>query len=310
MTRTPTMVWLVIAGAVLILLANTLFVVEQRQEAVVLQLGVPVGVIHAPNEAGGAGLNVKVPFLQRVVKFDRRNISMDADQEEVLLGDEQRLVIDAFLRYRIADPLQYYKTLHDETTAQNRLSPLVNSSLRQIISSVKTEDIVSLSRDELMQRAKQDVAHRAKAANFGIDVIDLRIKRVDYPDSIRDSVFRRMRTQRQQQAAQYRAEGEQQKREIVATADKEVTITIAQANEEAAKTMGQGDAARVRLFAQAFGRDPAFAAFYRKLQAYDTAMAQGDTTMVITPDSTPGFLDLFEHGPTGGGGTGGGARKR
>jgi membrane protease subunit HflC len=300
MTRSPYVAWLVIAAVVLIVLANTLFVVGQAQEALVLQLGVPVRQIHVTDKDGGAGLNVKAPFLQRVVTFDRRNISMDADQEEVLLGDEQRLVIDAFLRYRISDPLQYFKTLHDKDTAQNRLSPLVNSSLRQIISSVNTDDIVSLRRDELMQQAKQDVTRRAQAAQFGIDVIDLRIKRVDYPSAIRDSVFQRMRTQRQQQAAQFRAEGEQRKREIVATADKDVTITIATAQEQAAKTQGEGDAARVRIFAQAFGRDPAFAAFYRKLQAYEVAMGQGDTTMVITPDSTPGFLDVFEHGPSGG----------
>jgi membrane protease subunit HflC len=301
MTRAPIIVWLVMALVVLIVLANTLFVVDQRQEAVVLQLGEPVGVIHAPGEAGGAGLNIKIPGLQKVVKFDRRNIAMDADQEEVLLGDEQRLVIDAFLRYRISDPLQYYKTLHDEHTAQNRLSPLVNSSLRQIIGSVNTDDIVSLRRDQLMQQAKQDVARRAKAAHFGIEVIDLRIKAVDYPAAIRDSVFRRMRTQRQQQAAQYRAEGEQMKREIMATADKDVQVTLATAQETAAKTMGEGDAARVRIFAQSFGRDPSFAAFYRKLQAYETAMGQGDTTMVVTPETAPGFLDVFEHGPAGGG---------
>jgi membrane protease subunit HflC len=308
MTRPSLLPWLVIAVAVLIVLGNTLFIVEQREEAVVLQLGVPVGVIHAPGDANGAGLNVKVPFMQRVVKFDRRNISMDADQEEVLLGDETRLVIDAFLRYRIADPLQYYKTLHDEHTAQNRLSPLVNSSLRQIIGSVNPADIVSLRRDELMHQAKQDVARRAKAARFGIEVIDLRIKGVDYPASIRPSVFRRMQTQRQQQAAQYRAQGEQQKRQIMATADKQVQITLATAQETAAKTMGEGDAARTRIFAQSFGHDPSFAAFYRKLQAYETAMGQGDTTMVVTPDSTPGFLDVFEHGPQGGS-TGGSGRR-
>jgi membrane protease subunit HflC len=301
MTRSPVMAWLVIAVTVGILLSLSLFEVEQRETALVVQFGRAVRVIHAANDPNGAGLHMKVPLAQHVVKFDRRNIAMDADQEEVLLGDEQRLVIDAFLRYRIADPLQYYRTLHDEHTAQNRLSPLVNSSLRQIIGSVNTLDIVSLRRDELMQQAKLDVARRAKAAQFGIEVIDLRIKRVDYPAAIRASVFRRMQTQRQQQAAQYRAQGEQQKREIIATADKDVQITLAKAQEQAAETMGQGDAARTRIFAQSFGRDPSFAAFYRKLQAYEVAMGQGDTTMVVTPDSTPGFLDVFEHGPAGGG---------
>ena len=299
MTRTPVIGWVVAAFAVLILLANTLFVVDQREEAVVLQLGQPVRVVHAPRVSGGAGLNFKIPFMQNVVKFDRRNISMDADQEEVLLGDEQRLVIDAFLRYRISDPLQYYTTMHDEQTAKDRLERLVNSSLRQIIGSVSTEDIVSLRRDALMQQAKLDVARRAKAAHFGIDVIDLRIKRVDYPAAIRASVFRRMQTQRQQQAAQYRAEGEQQKREIIATADKEVTVTLATAQQTGETVRGQGDAQRTRIFAQSFGRDPQFAAFYRKLQVYEQSMGRGDTTMVLSPDATPGLMDVFAHGPGG-----------
>ena len=302
MTRAPIIAWLVIALAVIIVLANTLFVVDQREEAVVLQLGEPVGVIHASRDASGAGLNFKIPFMQHVVKFDRRNISLDADQEEVILGDQQRLVIDAFLRYRIADPLQYYTTMHDEHTAQDRLERLVNSSLRQIVASATQEDIVSLRRDELMQQAKLDVARRAKAAHFGIDVIDLRIKRVDYPAAIRASVFRRMQTQRQQQAAQYRAEGEQQKREIIATADKEVTVTLATAQQTGETVRGQGDAQRTRIFAQSFGRDPQFAAFYRKLQVYEQAMGRGDTTMVLSPDATPGLMDVFAHGPGGGAG--------
>jgi membrane protease subunit HflC len=299
MIRVPLLAWLVLAAAVLVVLTNTLFIVDQRQEAVVLQLGQPVRVIHAPGEKGGAGLNFKIPFTQRVVWFDRRNISMDADQEEVLLGDEQRLVIDAFLRYRISDPLQYYTALHEERTANALLERLVNSSLRQILASVSTEDIVSLRRDELLQQAKLDVAKRAKAAHFGIDVIDLRIKRVDYPSAIRESVFRRMRTQRQQVAAQFRAEGEQKKREIIAAADKEVTVTLATATQTGETVRGQGDSQRTRIFAQSFGRDPAFAAFYRKLQVYDETMAGGDTTMVLSPDATPGLMDLFAHGPAG-----------
>jgi membrane protease subunit HflC len=300
MIRAPLIAWLILGFAALVVLANTLFIVDQRQEAVVLQLGQPVRVIHAPGEKGGAGLNFKIPFTQRVVWFDRRNISMDADQEEVLVGEkEQRLVIDAFLRYRISDPLQYYTALHEERTANALLERLVNSSLRQILASVSTDDIISLRRDELLQQAKLDVAKRAKAAHFGIDVIDLRIKRVDYPSAIRESVFNRMRTQRQQVAAQFRAEGEQKKREIIAAADKEVTVTLATATQTGETVRGQGDSQRTRIFAQSFGRDPAFAAFYRKLQVYDDTMAAGDTTMVLSPDATPGLMDVFAHGPAG-----------
>ncbi|MFL5297115.1 MAG: protease modulator HflC [Phenylobacterium sp.] len=299
MTRTPFIAWAILAVAVLILLANTLFIVEQREEAIVLQLGQPVRVIHAPNDSSGAGLNFKIPFMQHVVKLDRRNIAMEADQEEVIDGNEQRLVIDAFLRYRISDPLQFFRTLHDERTANDRLERLVNSSLRQVVGSTTTDDIVSGRRDELMQQSKLDVERRAKASRLGIDVIDLRIKRVDFPAANRASVYRRMQTQRQQEAAQYRAQGEQQKREIIASADKEVTITLAQAQEQGETVRGQGDAQRTRIFAQSFGRDPSFARFYRQLQVYEQAMTSGDTTLVLTPDAFPGLMGTFGNGPSG-----------
>ncbi len=299
MTRAPIMVWLIVALGLGILLANSLFVVEQREEAIVLQLGQPVRVIHAPNDASGAGLNVKVPFTQKVVKLDRRNIAMEADQEEVITGNNERLLVDAFLRYRISDPLQYYRTLHDERTAQDRLERLVNSSLRQVVGSTTTSDIISLRRDELMRQSRADVERRAKASRLGIDVIDLRIKRVDFPAANRASVYRRMQTQRQQVAALNRAQGEQQKREIIAGADKDVTVTLAQAQEQGETVRGQGDALRTKIFAQSFGRDPSFAAFYRSLQLYDQAMGRGDTTIVMTPDSYPGVLGVFANGASG-----------
>ena len=300
MTRTPLIAWLILALGVVILLANSLFVVDQRQEALVLQLGQPVRVIHAPGEAGGAGLNVKIPFMQDVVKFDRRNIVMEADQEEVIDGNEQRLVLDAFLRYRISDPLQFYRTLRDERTANDRLERLVNSSLRQVVGSTTTDDIIAGRRDALMQQSQADVERRAKASRLGIDVIDLRIKRVDFPAANRASVYRRMQTQRQQVAALNRAQGEQQKRQIIAGADKEVTITLAQAQQTGETVRGQGDAQRTRIFAQSFGRDPDFARFYRSLQLYEQAMAQGDTTVVLSPDAYPGLMGVFANGPAGG----------
>jgi len=298
MNRRALIFYGVLAAVAVWLLANTLFVVDQRQQAIVVRLGEPVRVIHAPGQ-GGAGLNFKTPFVEDVVKLDRRNLALEADQEEVIDANQQRLVVDAFLRYRISDPLQYYRTLRNEQIAQDRLERLVNSSLRQILASVSTGEIVSLRRDELLQQAKLDVARRAKAAHFGIEVIDLRIKRVDYPAAIRESVFNRMRTQRQQVAAQFRAEGEQTKREIIAGADKEVTVTLATAQETGETVRGEGDAQRTRIFAQSFGRDPQFAAFYRKLQVYEQALGRGDTTMVLSPDATPGLMDVFAHGPSG-----------
>jgi membrane protease subunit HflC len=287
----------ILAVAALWLLANTLFVVEQRQEAIVLRFGQPVRVIHTGAE--GAGLNFKTPFLENVVKFDRRNQALEADQEEIVNGNQERLVVDAFLRYRISNPLQYYTTLRDEHTAQDRLEQLVNSSLRQVLGSSTTSDIIAGRRDELMRQSQIDVARRAKESQLGIEVIDLRIKRVDLPAANQTSVFRRMQTQRQQKAAQTRAEGEQQKREILAAADKEVAITLATAQQEGETTRGQGDAQRTRIFAEAFGKDPDFARFYRSMQAYEAGLGQGDTTLVLSPDSA--FFRYFEGGPGGGG---------
>jgi membrane protease subunit HflC len=294
----PLIVLAIVAFAAAVLVANTLFVVEQREEALVLRFGQPVRVIHAPGQPG-AGLNFKQPFVENVVKFDRRNLAMEADQEEVIDADQNRLVVDAFLRYRISDPLQYYRTLRDERTAQDRLERLLNSSLRQVLGSTTTSDIISGRRDELMRQSKLDVARRAKESRLGIEIIDLRIKRADLPEANRVSVYRRMQTQRAQQAAQYRAQGEQQKREIIASADKEVAITLATAQQEGETTRGQGDAQRTRIFAGAFGKDPSFAAFYRSMQAYETGLGQGDTTLVLSPDSA--FFKYFEQGPSGGG---------
>src|SRR6185369_156234 len=187
----------------------------------------------------------------------------------------------AFLRYRISDPLQYYRTLRDDRTAAARLEPLVNSALRQVLGSTTSTNIISGGRSELMAQTRADVARRAAAGRFGIEVVDLRIKRADLPAANQAAVYRRMQTARQQEAAQIRAVGEQQKREIIAGADKEVTITLATAQEEGETTRGQGDAQRTRIYARAYGKDPRFAAFWRSMQAYDTALGQGDTTMVL-----------------------------
>lgn len=286
----------VIALAVIVVLANTLFVVEQREEAIVLRFGDPVRVVNAPSKPG-AGLNFKTPFVENVIKLDRRNLALEADQEEVIAADQQRLVVDAFLRYRIADPLQYYRTLRDERTAKDRLERLVNSSLRQVLGSASSGDIVSGRRGQLMVLARQDIERRAKASQLGVEVIDLRIKRVDLPDTNLPFVYTRMQTSRAQIATQTRAFGEQQKREIIAGADKEVAITLATAQQQGETTRGEGDAQRTRIFAESFGKDPAFAAFYRSMQAYEAGLGQGDATLVLSPDSA--FFKYFENGPGG-----------
>jgi membrane protease subunit HflC len=285
---------LLVAVAVLvILLANTFYIVEQREQAIVLRFGEPVRVVNAQG-TNNPGLKLKTPFLENVIKLDKRNLSLNAEKEEVISADQGKLVVDAFVRYRISDPLLYYRTLRTESIAADRIERLVNSSLRQILGSATSIDIISGRRGELMAKSRDDVIHRAQVSKLGIQVIDLRIKRADLPQQNQEAVFRRMKTSRQQIAAQTRAVGEQQKREIIASADKEVTITLATATEQAEITRGQGDAQRTRIFAQSFGKDPSFAAFYRSMQAYQAALGQGDTTMVLSPQSD--FFKYFERG--------------
>ena len=286
----------VVVLGVLILLSQTLFVVKESEQAIVLSFGDPIRTIHAPGQ-GGAGLNAKIPFVQQVVKLDRRNIALEAGQEEIIASGQQRLVVDAFIRYRITDPLQFYTALRDETTAADRIERLVNSSLRQVLGSASQPDIVSGRRAQLMQQARLDVDRRAKASRLGIEIIDLRMRRADLPSQNRDFIFRRMQTARQQEAARLRAGGEQQKREIIAEADKEVSITLATAREQQGQVMGEGDAARTRIFANSFGKDPSFAAFFRSMQAYEQSLGNGQTTLVLSPDSA--FFRYFERGPSG-----------
>jgi membrane protease subunit HflC len=289
-------VWAVLAVGLLIVLFQTFYVVDQRRQAVVVSLGNPVRVINTFDNPG-PGLKVKVPFVEQVVTFDKRNLSLESDQEEIIAADQERLVVDAFVRYRISNPLQYYRTLRDERIASDRIERLVNSSLRQVLGSATSNDIISGRRGALMAQARADVDRRAKASRFGIDIIDLRIKRADLPAANRPNVYRRMQTSRQQEAARLRAVGEQQKREIIAGADKEVAITLATARQEAETVRGEGDALRTRIFANSFGKDPSFAAFYRSMQAYEASLAQGDTTMVLSPDSA--FFRYFDRGPGG-----------
>ncbi|MDB5457743.1 MAG: hypothetical protein JWP92_3328 [Caulobacter sp.] len=270
----------VAAFAAVIVLANTVYQIDQREQALIVRFGDPVRVVERP------GLNLKTPFIENVVRFDKRNIALEAEQEEIIAANQERLVVDAFVRYRITDPRQFYRTLRDERTAVDRLTRLVNSSLRQELGRASSEEIVSGGRAALTKRTRDDMIRRAATSNLGVQIVDVRIKRADLPEANQKAVFERMQTARQQQAAELRAIGEQQRREIVATA-----------TEEAEKIRGEGDARRSELFAGSFGRDPGFASFYRSMSAYEAALGQGDTTLVLSPDSA--FFRYFEKGPTG-----------
>jgi membrane protease subunit HflC len=286
MTRNRLLVPAIAAVVAVIVLANSLFIVDQRHQALVLRFGEPVRVINAGGGSAGAGLKFKTPFLDNVVQFDKRNLIIEAEQEEIIAANNERLVVDAYVRYRISDPLQYFRTLRNQANAEARLEPLANSSLRQILGGADSQDIVSSQRGALMTRIRNDVAKRATDSRLGVQVIDVRIKRADLPTENQENVFRRMQTAQQQQAAETRAVGDRRKREIVAGA-----------TEDSEKIRGEGDARRAQIFAATYGRDPGFAAFYRSMQAYEASLGQGDTTMVLSPDSA--FFRYFEKGPTG-----------
>ena len=277
----PAVVATGIGALFLLILANvTLFQVDQRQQALLVRLGDPVRVVTTP------GLHVKSP-LDTVLRFDRRNIEMiNAQPEEVTAADQERLVVDAFVRYRITDPRQFYRTLGQESVATDRLDRIVNAALREEIGRSTSEEVIAGKRAQVMAAIRDRVAKQVAASNLGVQIIDVRIKRADLPPTNEQAVFERMQTARKQEAAELRAIGEQKRREIVATA-----------YEEAEKIRGDADAQRAQLFAESFGRDPSFAAFYRSMSAYEKSLGQGDTTLVLSPDSA--FFKYFEKGPAG-----------
>ena len=277
----PSVVATGVGGLFLLIVANfTLFQVDQKQQALLVRLGDPVRVVSAP------GLHVKSPF-DTVIRFDKRNIEMiNAQPEEVTAADQERLVVDAFVRYRITDPRQFYRTLGQESVATDRLDRIVNAALREEIGRSTSEEVIAGKRAQVMAAIRDRVAKQVAASNLGVQIIDVRIKRADLPPTNEQAVFERMQTARKQEAAELRAIGEQKRREIVATA-----------YEEAEKIRGDADAQRAQLFAESFGRDPGFASFYRSMSAYEKSLGQGDTTLVLSPDSA--FFKYFDKGPAG-----------
>ena len=279
--RTISIVILILAA--FFVLSSSYFYVDQRVQALVLQFGEPVKVIKNP------GLQFKIPLIQNVEYFDKRLILFDNPVEEIISSDKKRLIVDAFARYRIEDPLRYYQAIRYETALSNRLGSIINDSLRQVLGRVPLQEVISVRRSVLLEEVAILVYDAAK--DFGLQIEDVRIRRADLPTANSEAIFRRMQTERQQEAAQFRAEGEEQSRRIKAEAEKEKTILLANAERTGEILRGEGDAKKNKILGEAFSRDPDFFAFYRSMQAYVSAIDSGDTTMILSPDSE--FFEYF-----------------
>ena len=270
---------------------STFFTVSQTQQALVVRLGKPVSVITEP------GLNVKVPFIDSVIYVDKRILNIESASQEITLSSKdnsptstelvgERLVVDAFARYRITDPLKYYQTVGaagGASGADAQLAILLNAALRSVLGAATLLDVVRDKRDELMTKMRDQIDIRAKP--YGIEVIDVRIRRADLPPKNSQAVYQRMKTERQREAAEFRAQGNQKAQEIRSNADREATIIVAEANSKAEQIRGEGDAERNRLFAEAYGKDPDFFAFYRSMTAYENSLKSSDTRFLLRPDS-------------------------
>jgi membrane protease subunit HflC len=279
---------LAIVGVLLIVVgivaASSLFIVDQTETALLLQFGRPVRVITDP------GLQFKIPFVQSVAYFDKRLLDVEPPTEEVIAADQKRAVVDTYTRYLITDPLRFYQTVGAEAAVRARLSVMVSSSMRQVIGKVPLSALLSTQRAAIMHEIRDEV--RTAADSFGIKVVDTRIRRVDLPQQNSEAIYARMNSERQQQAALYRAEGAQAAQTVRANADREVTVIVADAQRQAQELRGRGDAAATGIYAKAYGQDQKFFAFYRSLEAYRNALSGKDTSFVLTPDGP--FFRFFQ----------------
>jgi modulator of FtsH protease HflC len=278
---------LAVIGVVLIaagiLVSSSTFIVDQTEQALVLQLGEVRRVVRAP------GLWFKRPFVESVVYYDNRVLDFEPPHEEVIVSDQKRLVTDTYTRYRIVDPLKFYQTVGSEAGVRARLSALVTGSLRRVLGSVTLSDILSAKRAFIMAQIRDDVAGEAK--NFGIEVVDVRLRRADLPEENSQAIYARMQSERQQQASQYRGEGAEAAQNVRANAERERTVILAEAQRDAQRVRGDGDAQAIKIYADAFGQDKEFFAFYRSLQAYREALTGRDTSFVLTPEGN--FFRFF-----------------
>ncbi|MFN3227821.1 MAG: protease modulator HflC [Hyphomicrobiales bacterium] len=269
---------LVILGAAIY---SSLFIVDETEQALVLQFGEPVDVVQEP------GLNFKLPFVQNVSYFDRRVLDLDSPVQEIIAADQERLVVDTFARYQITDPLAFFQTVGSIAGAQSRLSTVLNSATRRVLGEVSYTTIVRDDRASLMSRIREQVNRESRS--FGMEIVDVRIRRADLPEANSQAIFQRMQTEREREATEIRAQGEEAAQRIRSRADREVTVLVADATREGEQIRGEGDAQRTRIFADAFGRDQEFFSFYRSMQAYEAGFSSG-ASLVISPDS-----DFFRY---------------
>ncbi|MGO9546698.1 MAG: protease modulator HflC [Rhodomicrobium sp.] len=255
------------------------FIVDQTHRALVLQFGEPVNVIDEP------GLYWRKPFVQTVEQYDKRILDLQTDEQEVIASDQKRLIVDAFARYRIVDPLNFYKAFRNEEGARPRLTAIVDSTIRSVLGRATFIDVVRNKRAALMRETIKQVNEEMQASRAGVEIVDVRIRRADLPEANSQAIYSRMRTERQREAAEIRAEGNEQFQRIKSTADKDVTVIIANAKREAERIRGDGDEERNRIYAETFSKDKDFFAFYRSMQAYEEALKGSHTRMVLSPNS-------------------------
>jgi len=257
---------------------NGLFIVQQTQQGIVLQFGEPKRTLQDP------GLNWKIPFIQNVVFYENRVLSLvSSDSDEVILADQKRLEVDTYTRYRIVNPLLFYQTVRNVLGVEQRLDAIVDSSVRRVLGGATLVDILSESRSELTASIREEVNESANS--LGLEIIDVRIRRADYPDATSQNIFNRMKSEREREAKEFRATGEEEAQKIRADADKQRTVMVAEARRQSEILRGEGDAKSIEIYANAFGQDKDFFSFYRSMQAYRKTFSEQGTSLVLSPDS-------------------------
>ena len=265
---------------------SALFTVDQTKQALVLQFGEPKRIIQEP------GLAIKLPFIQDVEYYEKRVLSLiPQDAEEVILADQKRILVDAYARYRISNPLLFYQTVRNEFGARTRLESIIDSSVRRVLGSETLASILTGMRNNINDNIKDEVEE--SVTSLGIEIIDVRLRRADYPESTSQNIFNRMKSEREREAKEFRATGEEEAQKIRADAEKTRTVIVAEAARKAQENRGRGDSEAIEIYANSFGKDADFFSFYRSMEAYRAAIGESETSMVLSPDSE--FFRFFKN---------------